>query len=94
MRISQLAAIYASVVVVSAWNRHSVVCLCNFVGKGGFAFIGPEKRTPLPVGRGAVAALGLVTWLHRNQCNADRWRLSRPTRPLQGPVRCQLVPFR
>lgn len=38
MRISQLAAIYASVVVVSAWNRHSVVCLCNFVGKGGCVY--------------------------------------------------------
>ena len=48
MRISHLVAIYAPIVVVSAWNRHSVVCFCNFLGKGGFAFIGPKKEHPYP----------------------------------------------
>lgn len=48
MRISQLAAIYAPVVVVSAWNRHSVVsfcsCLCNFVER--VILFGQEKKNP------------------------------------------------
>lgn len=46
MRISQLAAIYAPVVVVSAWNRHSVVSFCNFVGKGDFVWT--RKKNPYP----------------------------------------------
>lgn len=76
MRISQLAAIYAPVVVVSACSRHSVVnfcsCFCNFVERVILAVCGTRKKHPLPVGRGAVAASELVTWLHRSQCNADR----------------------